>query len=131
MGGGRPVDSRVTGDPNQDGNDLKDRLPGVGRNAFLGPDYATADLRLTRRIHGGDRLKLELIGESFNLLNRDNKRVQISDVGFLNSAGQFIQYSNTTGIRHFPAYFISPSHLVQATNAYTPRQVQLGLKLIS
>ena len=114
MGSGRPVDSRVAGDPNQDSNDMNDRLPGVGRNAFLGPDYATTDLRLTRRIHVGDRLKL----------------VGISDVGSLNSTGQFTQYDKTIGIRHFPAYFTSPSDMLKGTDAYAPRQVQFGLKLI-
>ena len=130
VGSGRPVDSRVSGDPNQDGNDMNDRLPGVGRNAFLGPDYATTDLRLTRRIYAGDRIKLELMAESFNLLNRDNKRVQISDVGFLNSAGHFIQYDKTLGISHFPAYYASPSRFMTASDAYAPRQMQLGMKVI-
>jgi hypothetical protein len=50
VGSGRPVDARVFGDPNQEGNTFNDRLPGYGRNAFLGPDYATTDLRLTRRL---------------------------------------------------------------------------------
>ena len=49
-GTGRPVNATVSGDPNQDGNDLNDRLPGYRRNAFIGPDYATTDLRLTRTI---------------------------------------------------------------------------------
>jgi hypothetical protein len=32
---GRPVDAKVFGDPNQDGNTFNDRLPGYGHNAFL------------------------------------------------------------------------------------------------
>ena len=51
IGSGRPVDAKVFGDPNQDGNTSNDRLPGYGRNAFLGPDYATTDLRITRRLY--------------------------------------------------------------------------------
>ncbi len=47
-GTGRPVNATVAGDPNQDGNDLNDRLPGYYRNAFTGPDYASTDLRLTQ-----------------------------------------------------------------------------------
>ena len=49
IGSGRPVSATVTGDANQDGNNSNDRLPGVSRNSLLGPDYATTDLRLTRR----------------------------------------------------------------------------------
>ena len=71
-GSGRPTDARVTGDPNRDDNSSNDRLAGFGRNAFLGPDYATTDLRLTRIIHITERLRLELAAESFNLFNRDN-----------------------------------------------------------
>src|SRR5207237_5638472 len=127
VGSGRPVDSRVAGDPNQDGNDMNDRLTGLGRNAFLGPDYATTDLRLTRRIYAGDRIKLELMAESFNLLNRDNKRVGISDVGFLNSVGQFVQYDKTLGINHLPTYYAYPKRFMRENYVFASRQVQLRL----
>jgi hypothetical protein len=130
VGSGRPVDTSVAGDPNQDGNDGNDRLPGVSRNSFLGPDYSTTDLRLTRRVHAGPRLKIELIAESFNLLNRNNKRVQISDDGFLNSAGQFVQMDKKLGISYFPAYYRRPQQFLAATDAYAPRQLQLALRAI-
>ena len=45
------VSATVTGDANQDGNTTNDRLPGVSRNSLVGPDYATADMRLTRRLY--------------------------------------------------------------------------------
>ena len=63
VGSGRPVNATVSGDPNQDGNDSNDRLPGVRRNSFVGPGYATTDVRLSRRLYFGARLKLEIIGE--------------------------------------------------------------------
>ena len=63
-------------------------FPARPRDSLLGPDYATTDLRLTRRIYAGDRVKLELMAESFNLLNRDNKRVQITQDGFVSNAAQ-------------------------------------------
>jgi hypothetical protein len=129
-GSGRPVDARVIGDANQDGNSSNDRLPGVGRNAFLGPDYATTDMRLTRRFYFGDRIKLDLIVESFNLLNRDNQRVQITDDGFQNTAGQFVQMDNTVGINNFPAQYRRPASFLRATDAYAPRQLQVATKLI-
>src|SRR5213596_128507 len=85
--------------------------PEAGRNAFLGPDYATTDMRLTRRLYVHDRVKLDLVAESFNLLNRDNQRVQFSDDGFLNTAGQFVQVDNQTGINHFPAQYPAATEL--------------------
>jgi len=89
IGSGRPVDVKVFGDPNQDGNSSNDRLPSYGRNAFLGPDYATTDLRLTRRIYLRPRYKLELVVEAFNALNRDNQRVIVADDGFTSTATDF------------------------------------------
>ena len=82
-GSGRPFNATVAGDPNQDGNDLNDRLPGYSRNGFTGPDYATADLRLTRTVRFGERYKLNLVAESFNLFNRDNQRVTITSNGLV------------------------------------------------
>ena len=38
--------------------------------------------------------------------------------------GRFVQYDKAIGIKHFPAHFTSPSHMIQAANAYAPRQVQ-------
>ena len=130
IGSGRPVDAKVFGDPNQDGNSFNDRLPGYGRNAFLGPDYATTDLRLTRRLYLRPRVKLELVAEVFNALNRDNQRVTITDDGFTNTATDFIQLDKAIGIRYFPAYYQRPANLTRATSAYAPRQIQFALKFI-
>ncbi|PYX87195.1 MAG: hypothetical protein DMG68_12640 [Acidobacteria bacterium] len=129
-GSGRPVNARIFGDPNQDGNDLNDRLPGYGRNAFVGPDYATTDVRLTRKLYLGPRLKLELLAEFFNLMNRDNQRVDLSDNGFQNSAGQFVQTTKLIKFNYFPASYQKPTNFLRATNAYAPRQIQFALKMI-
>jgi len=129
IGSGRPIDAKVFGDPNQDGNSSNDRLPGYGRNAFLGPDYATADLRLTRRLYLRPRYKLELVGEAFNALNRDNKRVTITDDGFTSTVTDFVQLDKTIGIKYFPAYYQRPANLTRATSAYAPRQIQFALRL--
>jgi hypothetical protein len=130
IGSGRPVDARVAGDPNQDGNDSNHRIPGYGRNAFLGADYATTDLRLTRRLYVRPRCRLELIAEAFNALNRDNKRVVITDDGFTSTATDFVRLDKTIGIRYFPAYYRKPANFVSANSGYAPRQVQFALKLI-
>jgi hypothetical protein len=78
----------------------------------------------------GDRVKLELMGESFNLLNRDNKRVQITQDGFISNPTQFVETDKTIGINIFPAQYRLPSSFLHATDAYAPRQIQLVLKLI-
>jgi hypothetical protein len=130
FGSGRPENVMVSGDPNQDGNDTNDRLPGAGRDSFIGPDYATTDVRLTRRLFISERVKLDLIIESFNLLNRDNKRVLITQDGLETDTAYFVKISNELGVNYYPGHFQIPSNPLQATNSYAPRQVQLGLKMI-
>ena len=129
-GSGRPFNATVAGDPNQDGNDLNDRLPGYSRNAFTGPDYATADLRLTKTVRFGERYKLNLVAESFNLFNRDNQRVTITSNGLESSASTFVQSSVTANIAPYPGYYTLPNNFMKPNAAYAPRQIQLALKFI-
>jgi hypothetical protein len=130
VGSGRPVDATVTGDPNQDGNDENDRLPGLQRDSIVGPDYATTDLRLPRRLITHDRWKLELIGESFNLLNRDNQRFQLTSDGLVSNAARFVQDTKLIGNNYFPAYYQIPTNFMKVNGAYAPRQLQLALRLM-
>ena len=128
-GSGRPINATMAGDPNGDGNIYNDRLPGYGRNAFIGPDYFSTDMRITRSLRCGDRVVLNFMAESFNLFNRTNARVQISDDGFYNAAGQFVAYSTTVTGKQYPGEFLVNSQFLTPTNAYAPRQVQLSLRL--
>ena len=129
-GSGRPENVMVSGDPNQDSNGTNDRLPGAARNSFLGPDYATMDSRLTRRLYVRDRLKVDLVAESFNLLNRDNKRVLITEDGLQSNTASFVRTSSELGINYYPGHYQIPRNPLQATNAFAPRQVQFALKMM-
>jgi len=129
-GSGRPFNATVSGDPNQDSNDLNDRLPGYSRNAFTGPDYATADLRVTRTIRFHERYKLNLVAESFNLFNRDNQRLTITSNGLVSSASTFVQNSVTANIAPYPGYYELPNNFMKPNAAYAPRQIQLSMKFI-
>ena len=73
-GSGRPVSATVIGDANQDDNSNNDRLPGARRNSFTGPNYSTADMRLSRKLYVKNGCRLEFTAESFNLFNRLNAR---------------------------------------------------------
>jgi hypothetical protein len=130
MGSGRPVNATVSGDPNQDSNGLNDRLPGYGRNAFTGPDYATTDLRLTRKIRLTERYKLDLTAESFNLFNRDNQRLIITSNGLIANATTFVQSSTRVRNAPYPGYYQQPQNFMKPNAAYAPRQIQLGLRLV-
>jgi len=109
-------------DVNQDGNN-NDRPLAVGRNTGRGPNYLAMDLRLARRFGLGKdgRRSVEMIFDSFNLLNRVNFRevngntggalIPLSDVRVRGSAGV-----RSTSFRGF-------------ISANDPRVIQLGLKL--
>ncbi len=44
----------------------------LGRNAFTSPNFFQVDMRLSRRIPLGERFKIDVIADAFNLLNRTN-----------------------------------------------------------
>ncbi len=128
-GSGRPTNATVSGDPNQDGNTSNDRLSGYGRNAFLGPDYASMDLRAGRMINLSPRYHLELNAEAFNVFNRDNKNYVITDNGFVNSAGRFVQFTQSAGGTYYPAYYQQPTSFLKPTSSFAPRQMQVSMRL--
>lgn len=80
----------------------------LGRNRFTMPGFFEWDLRVSKRIPLGERLRLDLIADGFNLTNRTNVAAvnQLCDP----SAGT----SCTAG---------------QPTAAYDPRQFQFALKV--
>ena len=129
FGTGRPINAKVAGDANEDGNSSNDRLPGVARNSYTGPDYMTTDLRLTRTLNTFGRFRIELSAESFNVLNRVNRRVTISDDGFENAAASFVEQDKAAGGKRYPAHFRVSSKFLTPTNAYAPRQVQFAVRL--
>jgi Carboxypeptidase regulatory-like domain/TonB dependent receptor len=129
-GSGRPVNATVSGDPNQDGNYDNDRLPGYTRNGFTGPDYASTDLRLVRKIHVARGYRLEFTADSFNLFNRDNQRVEITSSGLTVEATTFTPYSAYVDGIFYPAYYQQPQSFLKPNAAFAPRQIQLGLKFI-
>jgi hypothetical protein len=115
---GRPFNLLTDSDINADLHSTTDRPPGAGRNTGTGPNFWTVDVRLARRLRLNDRVRLELIGEGFNVFNRLNYR----------------SVNNTVGM--MPAPFDvrgredrSPSEPLGFTSAFDPRRIQLGVRL--
>ncbi len=73
----------------------------LGRNAFVGPGYASVSLRLQKTLALNETLKAELLAEAFNLFNRTNVRS------------------------------VNPNYLQagEPLAAFDPRQIQFGLRL--
>jgi outer membrane receptor protein involved in Fe transport len=102
-----PFNVLLGSDRNFDTNN-NDRPLGVGRNTGRGFDFASLDLRLSRRFRITERVALDLLAEGFNLCNRANFGVPNNTFG-----------SGTTPLATFG----------QPTAAFDPRQLQFGLKI--
>ncbi|HWO01775.1 MAG TPA: hypothetical protein VNS63_21150, partial [Blastocatellia bacterium] len=46
--------------------------PGAGRNHFTAPPFVNLDMRFAKRFDIGERIKVQLLFEFFNMLNRQN-----------------------------------------------------------
>jgi hypothetical protein len=98
----------VTGADRNNDTNVNDRPAGVGRNVGEGFDFASLDLRLSRRIRFNERFGMEVIAEGFNMFNRAN-----------------FQLPNAT----FGAGATPNSNFGRPTAAADPRQIQFGLRL--
>jgi hypothetical protein len=111
------------------------RVPGIARNSFSQPKTNVLDLRISKRFAITERAKLELLGESFNIVNHQN-------VTGVNTLGYTL---GTTGPATAPTgniltFNTSPTNpqvsqfgVVQSTNSsnfqFAPRQIQIGARL--
>jgi hypothetical protein len=94
-------------DRNFDSNN-NDRPVGVGRNTGRGFDFASLDLRLSRRFRLNERVDMQVLAEGFNVLNRANFNVPNNTFG--------------SGVNPLPTFS-------QPTAAFDPRQFQFGVKV--
>ncbi len=86
----------------------------LGRNLGITHNFMSLDLGVTRSIRFGERVKLDLIGQGFNLFNRFNEGSASPLYTDVNAFGQRAKNGS---------YFSRP------TAAYDPRQFQFGAKL--
>jgi Carboxypeptidase regulatory-like domain len=102
-----PFNIQAGADLNNDTSN-NDRPPGVGRNTGRGFDYASFDLRISRRFRSTESWGLEVIAEAFNLFNRANMQLP----------------NNVFGTDPVPR-----TSFGQPLAAADPRQIQFGLRL--
>jgi outer membrane receptor protein involved in Fe transport len=124
---GTPYSALVSGDPNNDGNRATDRLPGTVRNQFRTPAIYQFDARLTRSIRLGEKFRVRLLAEAFNLFNRANVAT-VNNTYFAYSGGAAGTLSFPSPLSAFgtPRTFGSPAS--GTTTFATPRQIQLAVK---
>jgi hypothetical protein len=102
-----PFNVLLGSDRNFDSNN-NDRPIGVGRNTGRGFDFASLDLRVSRRFRITERVDLQLLAEGFNVLNRTNLGVPNNTFG--------------SGVNPLPSFG-------RPTAAFDPRQFQFGVKV--
>lgn len=106
------------------------RIPGVGRNTYRYPGTWKADLRIARRFDLGETRELELLAESFNLLNHQNV-TELETVGYTidsgTPSGQLPRLTFLTGLKSGQTEFGKPLN-VNATDFFRPRQFDFGLR---
>ena len=113
----------LTGVDNQGDTYVNNKRPaGLGRNMGQGPNYATFDLRLSRRFRYSTKESraVELLAEGFNLLNRTNFRTVNNVVGDVPYSTLGSPIVGNRGPASNPLAF---------TSALDARQFQIGLKL--
>lgn len=86
----------------------------LARNFGLTHRFMSLDMRLTRTVPIGERVRLELIAEGFNLFNRFNEA----------AASPFID-----DVKAFNQRASNGRYYSRPTAAFDPRQFQFGLKL--
>jgi hypothetical protein len=114
---GLPFSPTVGGnsDVNNDGNARTDRPPFLGRNIYRLPAYQTVDVRVSKAIPlGTERVRLRLIGEAFNSLNKAN---------FSNVNRSPFSFNSTTRV------FTPLSNFQQVNASFDPRILQLAAKI--
>lgn len=118
---GRPFDGTISGSGGGAGainaSGGASRFPWLPRNNFRFPNIWNVDLRLSRRFTIKENMKLELLGEMFNIFNR-------TQVTSLNTT--FYNLNNTTGVLTYNTAF---GAITEASGTlFRERQVQFAAR---
>jgi hypothetical protein len=103
------------------------RMPGFERNGFQQPKTTVLDLRLSKRFTVRERVKLEFLGEAFNIANHQNITGVNSTAFTVGSvaATKANTLTYTTSVPTFgAATFTNTSGF-----SFAPRQIQIGARV--
>lgn len=112
------------------------RIPGFERNGFTQPKTNVLDLRLSKRFSVTERAKLELLAESFNILNKQNV-TQVNTTGYFigtttNAAkvvtGNTLSFNTSSANSALPL-FGAVTNSNSSGFSFAPRQLQLAVRV--
>lgn len=117
----------VSGDLNFDGNTATDRSPGTARNQFSTPAAYIFDMRVGRIVRFGERYRLSLFAEGFNIFNRPNV-INVNNTQFGFSVVGGVPRITKTNNFQTPRQFYSASPSFSLNNSSYNRELQLGIR---
>jgi hypothetical protein len=97
------------------------RIPQIGRATYRLPGIEVVDMRLSKHFNFKERYDLEFLGEGFNLMNHTNA-TSVNTTGYSiggTVAAPTLTYQSNFGIVN------NANNII----AFTPRQIQLGIRL--
>ncbi len=114
------------------------RIDALGKNQYQNPKSAVLDLRFSKHFVVKERYNLELLIESFNLLNHQNvtgvnttayavATSQATTTGGVTTPAKATLTYNTSSVNALLPLFGTPTNS-NSNLAYSPRQVQVGAK---
>jgi hypothetical protein len=129
---GHPFNLLAGGEVNGNNHTTNERPLGAGRDTGLGPDYTNFDMRLSWQHKVGEKAKLRLTAEGFNIANHTNFASVNNEVSPLFGLPTAVGGSGFAGFSSFHvkgSSALSPSTPLGFTSAFPKRQIQLGVRL--
>lgn len=122
-----PLDGGLTGGEASNGSPTAGRAGWLARNAYEGPAYHNVDFRIGRQFSLGERVKLSLLGEAFNLFNHTNISSVNTTAFNYAAAGSGLCAGHTNACFTPNAAFMAPT--ATSNLLWGPRQLQISGKL--
>jgi hypothetical protein len=103
------------------------RLPGFAKNSLQQPKTNVLDLRISKRFTVYERFKVELLGESFNLVNHQNVTA-VNTTAYTLGTTAATKVNNLNYTTSSPT-FGAPTNSNSSGFSYSPRQLQLAVRV--
>jgi len=134
---GHPFNLLAGGEVNGNNHTTNERPIGAGRDTGLGPSYTNFDMRLSWQHKIGEKTKLQLTAEGFNIANHTNfasVNNVVNPLFGIQTGPTVCPVAGTcaTGNTSFDVHgsaALSPSQPLGFTSAFPKREIQLGVRL--
>jgi hypothetical protein len=127
------VDYGVTGgETTNTGGSTGGRPPEYGRNVFIGPGLRNVDFRIMREFQVYERVRLQFIGEAFNIFNHTNiTSVNGTALNYVAPGASGCSATlGANGCLAPNAAFLAPTSSSSTNGLYGARQLQFSAKLV-